>query len=209
MKLFYGFSLYSDFYELIIFILLFHYKICEVYNNISNKSEEFKKIYSKLEYMSDESDFRNRKNQIYIYNSQISKVLNNHYKDNKKKFIYFDLESIYVLINESYSEKWFYLKGQFQSFENYCDLTVFADNNNINFIISYINFNKLNFNLYQKNLYENNIDPSVKKFNNNSDTLDLINLKYYEYYEYFNNSIYFGKAITCHIYIYWKIELIF
>ena len=101
MKFFYGFSLYSDFYELIIFILLFHYKICEVYNNISNKSEEFKKIYSKLEYMSDESDFRNRKNQIYIYNSQISKVLNNHYKDNKKKFIYFDLESIYVLINES------------------------------------------------------------------------------------------------------------
>ena len=104
MKLLYGFSLYIEFYELIIFTLLFHRKICEDSNN---KSEEFEKIYSKLKYMSDDSDFRDNKNHTYIYNSQISKVLNIYYKKKKKKFIHFDLNSIYILINESYNEKWF------------------------------------------------------------------------------------------------------
>jgi hypothetical protein len=87
MKLFYGFPLYLNFYELIIFTLIFHHIICPS----PSKSEEFEKIYSKLKYLSDDSDFIYNKRQIYIYNSQISNILNTYYKDNKKKFIHFDL----------------------------------------------------------------------------------------------------------------------
>ena len=79
MKLFYGFPFYLDFYKLIIFSLIFHHKKCQD----SNKFDEFKKIYSKLEYLSDDSDFRDNRSQIYMYNSQISKALNIHYSDKK------------------------------------------------------------------------------------------------------------------------------
>ena len=181
MKLFYRFSLYLDFYKLFIFILLFHHKICQYHN----KSEELEKIYSTLEYLSDDSDFIDNRNQIYMYNSQISNVLNNHYNDNKKKFIHFDLNSIYILINESYYEKWFDFGIQSMSFKlnenDYYDLTVFVnENNTINFIISFI-YNKLvNFYHYQKSI---------------TDNINISN------YYYFNNhsSIILGKGISCHM----------
>ena len=183
MKIFYEFSLFLEFYELIIFTLLFHHKICQDNNN---KTEEFEKIYSKLEYLPDDSDFRDNNSQIYMYNSQISKVLNQYYNDTKKKFIHFDLYSIYVLINESYYEKWFDFKNQTilgTENLNYYDLTAFVnENNTINFIISFIgDDHKLIFNHYQKNLSNN------------------INITKYHEYENNNQSITFGKGISCHM----------
>ena len=175
MKLFYGFPLYLNFYELIIFTLIFHHIICPS----PSKSEEFEKIYSKLKYLSDDSDFIYNKRQIYIYNSRISNILNTYYKDNKKKFIHFDLNSIYILINETYYEKWFHFENESNRF-NYYDLTAFVkENNTINFIISFIQDNKLNFNHYQKRLIDNtNIS---------------------NYYEYNNESISLGQGISCHM----------
>ena len=183
MKLFYGFSLYIEFYELIIFTLLFHHKICQYPNN---KSEEFEKIYSKLNYMSDNSDFRDNRNQTYMYNSQISKALNSHYTDNKKKFIHFDLNSIYILINESYNEKWFDFEIQNNTFklniDNYYDLTAFInENKTINFIISFIYYNIMYFYHYQKSITDN---TNISKIN---------------YYNNTNSPISLGKGISCHI----------
>lgn len=181
MKLLYRFSFYLGFYKLIIFTLLFHHKLCED----NNKSEEFKKIYSKLDHLSDGSDVRDNKNHIYMYNSQISNVLNNHYKDNKKKFIHFDLNSIYILIKESYNEKWFDFEIGINSFklneDNYYDLTAFVnENNTIIFIISFIYNNTVNFYHYQKNLTDN------KNISN--------------HYEYnYNPSITLGNGISCHM----------
>ena len=175
MKLFYGFPLYLNFYELIIFTLIFHHIICPS----PSKSEEFEKIYSKLKYLSDDSDFIYNIRQIYIYNSQISNILNTYYKDNKKKFIHFDLNSIYILINETYYEKWFHFENESIIF-NYYDLTAFVkENNTINFIISFIHDNKLNFNHYQKRL---------------TDNANISN-----YYEYNNESISLGQGISCHM----------
>ena len=150
MRLFYGLSLYLDFYELIIFSIIFHYEICQL-----NKSEEFRLNYQKLENMPDDSDFRDDKNQTYMYNSKISTLLNNHFKDSEKKFIHFDLNSIYVLFNESYYEKWFDFNGIFNDV-NYYDLIAFSnENNTIDFIISFTSNSKLNFYHYQKNIIDN------------------------------------------------------
>lgn len=181
MKLLYRFSFYLGFYKLIIFTFLFHHKLC----GDPYKSDEFKKIYSKLVYLSDGSDFRDDKNHIYMYNSQISNVLKDHYNDNNKKFIHFDLNSIYILINESYNEKWFDFEIGNNRFilneDNYYDLTAFVKENNIiNFIISFIYNKAVNFYHYQKSLTDN------KNISN--------------HYEYnYNRSIILGNGISCHM----------
>ena len=182
MKIFYEFSLFLEFYELIIFTLLFHHKICQDNNN---KSEEFEKIYSKLEHLPDGSDFRDSKSHIYMYNSQISNALNQYYNDTEKKFIHFDLYSIYVLINKSCYEKWFDIKNQTTLGTgklNYYDLTAFVnENNKINFIISFINNNTVNFYHYLKSLNDNSMNIQ-------------------DYYYYNKNSSYtLGKGISCHV----------
>ena len=180
MKIFYEFSLFLEFYELIIFTLLFHHKICQDYNN---KSEEFEEIYSKLNNLPDDSDFRDNNSHIYMYNSQISKVLNQYYKDTKKKFIHFDLYSIYVLINENHYEEWFDFKNQSINEINelnYYDLTAFVnENKKINFIISFINNNNVNFYHYLKSLNDNNTIQN--------------------HYYYNNFSYNLGKDISCHV----------
>lgn len=181
MKLLYRFSFYLGFYKLIIFTFLFHHKLC----GDPNKSDEFKKIYSKLVYLSDGSDVRDDKNHIYMYNSQISNVLKDHYNDNNKKFIHFDLNSIYILINESYNEKWFDFEIGNNSFnlneDNYYDLTAFVKENNIiNFIISFIYNKAVNFYHYQKSLTDNKNISNHYKYN-------------------YNSSITLGNGISCHM----------
>ena len=69
-----------------------------------NLQKIFSDIYQKMKYLPEVENIRFDRNQICTHNSIISDLIKNYYKDNEEKYFCLANNSLYILINSTYSE---------------------------------------------------------------------------------------------------------
>ena len=90
-------------------------------------------------------DLRFDYNQICTYESEVSKFMEEFYNNNQKKYFCFYNKTIYVLVNESNSSPLYIFENLTSNIElnNYYDFTVFKNEEEIIFSVTYNDENKI------------------------------------------------------------------